>query len=96
MDHVKESYLFDNKLFLLEDIQVECYEYFEYDSNWSSTLERVELKEFIDICFIGENHFIFNYKRDFIYWGNINEFLKDNCKDMSIVRDEIISNILKF
>jgi len=90
----RNNYLINNKLYLKNSIEISCYEYFEHDSNWSSTIEKVILTGCIDICFFGLNHLVFNKERDFIYWTDVDSFIFENCLEVSDIRDEKIDRVL--
>lgn len=102
------DYLVNNRLYLKEDINIECAEYIE--TTWSNIKknifsqkqkivhEWVIIKDYIDIShFVANNGgFVFNYHgKTFIYWCDMSIFVKLRCKTKSELRDENIDKILK-
>ena len=98
------DYLVNNRLYLKEEISIQCAEYSEHNGTWSGIHEWVPIKDYIDIFsfdvkdgggFYGGG-FIFNYYgKHFIYWCDMSIFLKLRCKTKSEVRDESIDKLLQ-
>lgn len=91
------DYLVNNKLYLKEEISIECAEYYEYNCSYSGIHGWVPIKDYIDIfSFDVKDGFIFNYDgKHFIYWCDMSIFLKLRCKTKSEVRDEHIDKLLQ-
>lgn len=90
------DYLVNNRLYLKEDINIECSEYIE--TTWSNIHEWVIVKDYIDIShFVANNGgFVFNYHgKTFIYWCDMSIFVKLRCKTKSELRDENIDKLLQ-
>jgi len=88
------NYLIGNKLYLKENISIECAIYYG-NRRWSSNHAWVELEDHIDIVTIIPNNggLIFKYvtttdEREYIYWCDINTFLKMRCKSIEDIRDD--------
>jgi hypothetical protein len=90
------DYLVNNRLYLKEDINIECAEYFE-SKTFSDIHEWVIIKDYIDVFSVTNlNLIIFNHSRKkFIYWCDVSIFLKHHCKTKLEVRDEHLDKILQ-
>ena len=97
------DYLVNNRLYLKEEISIECVEYYEYNGSYSGiqnvigNVKTVPIKDHIDIfSFDVKDGFIFNHDgKHFIYWCDMSIFVKLRCKTKSEVRDESIDKLLQ-
>lgn len=89
------DYLVNNKLYLKEEISIQCAKYNKRFGSWSKKHEWVKLKEHIDIFSLNDNEFVFTKSNEhYIYWCDISIFVKLRCKSKSELRDESIDKIL--
>lgn len=91
------EYLVNNRLYLKEEISIQCAEYSKHNGTWSSIHEWVPIKDYIDIfSFDIKDGFVFTYYgKHFIYWCDISIFLKLRCKTISDIREKNIDKLLQ-
>ena len=89
------NYLVGNKLYLKEKISIQCAIYYG-NRRWSNNHDWVELEDYIDVVNIIPNNggFIFKFvDKEYIYWCDINIFLKMRCKSIEDIRGEKLKEL---